>query len=228
MAIALEHVTKGALGFKVSEEEMKTIEDCYDLVMDEMEQRENGSQPTPEREGAFQQALADFKKIALDHAVKSSEESRVDDTTGTFIDFLRKEDNDDLIRDEFVSFLIGGFHTSGTLFTWALNAIGRRPDVQSRIQAEIDANVSGDLVAVNELKKLKYTRNVLHEVLRHYCLAPFAARYNVKESITFFDGTSVPAGMPCVLPLGKVLSDPDLWEKPEEFNPDRFEKPESK
>jgi cytochrome P450 family 20 subfamily A len=81
---------------------------------------------------------------------------------------------------------------------------------------------------MSELKKLKYTRNVLHETLRCYTLAPFAARYDTHRDIEFHDGSRIPKGMPVVLPLGKVLTDPELWDRPEEFIPERFENPESK
>jgi cytochrome P450 len=74
--------------------------------------------------------------------------------------------------------------------------------------------VAGELVAVDEFKKLKYLRAVVNEVLRFYTLAVFAARYDVKNDLTFFDGTSVPKGTPCILPLSKVLMDPGLWENP--------------
>jgi cytochrome P450 len=64
--------------------------------------------------------------------------------------------------------------------------------------------------------------------LRYYTISIFTARYDTENEITFFDGTTIPKGTICVTPLGKVLGDPEIWDNPDEFDPDRFYKPESK
>jgi cytochrome P450 family 20 subfamily A len=59
-------------------------------------------------------------------------------------------------------------------------------------------------------------------------MGAFAVRYDPEEDIHFSDGYIIKAGTPIMLPLGKVMTDPELWDHPEVFNPDRFDQKEAK
>jgi cytochrome P450 family 20 subfamily A len=133
-----------------------------------------------------------------------------------------------MIRDEFITMFFGGFHTTSSLLSFAFNQIGRRPDIQAKLQEEIDRVVEGDFVTMSEMRKLKYTRNILHEILRYYTITFYLLRVDHDSATKFHDGNEIPAGTSMILALGKVLKDPNYWTNPDEFNPDRFNAPESK
>jgi cytochrome P450 len=88
--------------------------------------------------------------------------------------------------------------------------------------------VEGDFVTMSEIRQMKYTRNALNEVLRYYSIIFFLLRVDYEKAIKFHDGNEIPAGTGMILALGKVLNDPSYWTNPNEFNPDRFNCPESK
>jgi cytochrome P450 len=75
---------------------------------------------------------------------------------------------------------------------------------------------------------MKYARNLLHETLRWTGQGSFAARVHETEDTKLNDEITIPAGMPIITPLGKVLLDPEIWDDAHIFNPDRFEDAQAK
>src|SRR5271156_2024313 len=73
--------------------------------------------------------------------------------------------SDRAICDEFVLFILAGHDTPSTALTYALWALGHRPDLQQRVAAESDA--LGDRPLTHEdMPRLPYIVQVLHEALR--------------------------------------------------------------
>jgi cytochrome P450 family 20 subfamily A len=129
--------------------------------------------------------------------------------------------------DEAITFLIGGFHTSGNLFAWAFYYVARHPAVQARIVAEMAAAGVCGPPSFEQLRRLPYLHQVVQETVRCSVLAPWGARESdVPLHLTNDRGQRyvVPARTPIVMALGVTLRDPQLWEEPTRFDPDRFAK----
>ncbi|EFB16306.1 hypothetical protein PANDA_012930, partial [Ailuropoda melanoleuca] len=68
---------------------------------------------------------------------------------------------------------------------------------------------------------LPYTDAVLHEAQRLLALVPMGVPRALTRT-TCFRGYTLPQGTEVFPLLGSVLHDPEVFEQPEEFNPDRF------
>ena len=91
------------------------------------------------------------------------------------------EDEDEIVHQA-ITFMIGGFHTSGTMMTWFFYNLGLHPEIQERVQVEIKEALKGENIkAMQEMEKLIYTKQVLNETLRHVKLAPFSERQADKD-----------------------------------------------
>jgi cytochrome P450 len=133
--------------------------------------------------------------------------------------------SDRAICDELVLFLLAGHDTTSTTLTYALWALGHRPDLQARVAAEVDR--LGDRPLTHEdVPRLPYTVRVLHEALRLCPPAPAVGRL-VMQDIEV-DGHRLPTGTFAVVAIYAIHRDPALWEDPLRFDPDRFSPERSK
>jgi cytochrome P450 len=133
--------------------------------------------------------------------------------------------SDRAICDELVLFLLAGHDTTSTVLTYALWALGHRPDLQQRVAAEAEA--LGDRRLTHEdVPRLRYTMQVLHEAMRLCPPAPAVGR-TVMADIEV-DGYRLPAGTAAIVGIYALHRDPALWEDPLRFDPDRFTPERSK
>jgi cytochrome P450 len=127
MKFALETICRSAIGYEISQDTINKLAESYDSGVNELTRRFKGEAPTPEREEVLQQSLAGFREVALE-AVERRRSLKQDDQFGVFIDFLLHED-EEVIFSDLISFMVAGFHTSGTALFWAWDAIGRYQNV---------------------------------------------------------------------------------------------------
>jgi cytochrome P450 len=133
--------------------------------------------------------------------------------------------SDRAICDELVLFLLAGHDTTSTALTYALWALGQRPDLQQRAAAE--ACALGDRRLTHEdVPRLGYTVQVLHEALRLCPPAPAVGRMVMADIEV--NGYRVPAGTFAIVAIYAMHRDPALWEDPLRFDPDRFSPGRSK
>jgi cytochrome P450 len=75
---------------------------------------------------------------------------------------------------------------------------------------------------------LPVLRNFIDEALRWAGIAIFAAREDNTNDIVLPGGYVIPKGSVILLPMDQILHDEALWDRPEDFSPDRFNNPESR
>ena len=126
---------------------------------------------------------------------------------------------DDAIRDELIVFMLAGHDTTATTLTYALWALGRHPDMQGKVRAETDA-VGDQELTPDDVPRLRYTVQVLHEALRLCPPGPSIPRLITQDLEV--DGYLVKAGTLCAIGVYAMHRDPALWDRPLEFDPDRF------
>lgn len=126
---------------------------------------------------------------------------------------------DDEICSELIVFMMAGHDTTATTLTYALWALGNNPDMQSRVRCETDAIGDRELTP-EDVAGLRFTVQVLHEALRLCPPAPSIPRLITRDIAV--DGHRVKAGTLCTVGVYAMHRDPDLWENPLRFDPDRF------
>jgi cytochrome P450 len=127
--------------------------------------------------------------------------------------------SDEDICHELVVFLGAGYDTTATTLTYALWALGRQPQLQDRVAAEVAA--LGDRpLTFDDVPRLGYTVRVLSEALRLCPPAPVITRMVMKDFDV--DGYRVQAGNGVMVGVYAMHRDPRLWDHPLFFDPDRF------
>ncbi|XP_069813049.1 cytochrome P450 2C29-like [Dendropsophus ebraccatus] len=121
-----------------------------------------------------------------------------------------------------VGLLAAGTETTASTLKFSLVLMAHYPDVQAKVQQEIDEVTKGiRLPEIMDKPQLSYTNAVVHEVQRVLDLAPTALFHAVTEDIKF-RGFTIPKEATIIPFISSVLTDPSQWETPEVFNPGHF------
>ncbi|KAM6162472.1 cytochrome P450 2D17-like isoform 2-T2 [Erethizon dorsatum] len=118
-------------------------------------------------------------------------------------------------------FAAGTMTTSATL-AWALLLMILHPDVQRRVQQEIDEVIGqGRRPEMGDQAHMPFTNAVIHEVQRFRHIGPLGTPHMTTRD-TEVQGFLIPKGTTLITNLQSVLTDETVWEKPYRFHPGHF------
>ncbi|XP_029141440.1 cytochrome P450 2J2-like [Protobothrops mucrosquamatus] len=121
-----------------------------------------------------------------------------------------------------VDFFGAGTETTFIILMWALLLLTNYPDIQEKVQKEIeDAFSSSVSISYQDRKKLPYTNAVIHEMQRLKSVFLVGLPRQTTKDVTV-KGYHIPKSTMILPDLRSVLLDPEQWETPEEFNPNHF------
>lgn len=179
--------------------------------------------PTRERRFAVK-----FNKVAHDLAAQILQDCRTDPELSAPLVRAMMEARDpetsepltdEEICHELVIFLASGLETTATTLAFALWSLGRHPDIYDRVAAEVSA-VDEAALRTNPRSQLPYTVSVIQEALRLGGPTPGVMRIARQDMAV--DGFRVEAGSMLLVGVYAMHRDPELWDRPLEFDPDRF------
>nr|QQL94709.1 cytochrome P450 2j2-like protein [Lateolabrax maculatus] len=123
---------------------------------------------------------------------------------------------------------VAGSETTSTTLRWALLYMVKYPEIQAKVQAEIDRVIGQSRrMSMEDRAKLPYTDAVIHEVQRMGNIAPLSLPHVTNMDIQL-GGYTVPKGVIVIPNLTSVLFDKNEWETPFTFNPGHFLNEEGK
>ncbi|CAO2630198.1 Cytochrome P450 3A6 [Lemmus lemmus] len=122
-----------------------------------------------------------------------------------------------------ITFIFAGYETTSTTLSFVMYTLATHPDVQKKLQHEIDSVLPNKApVTYETLVKLEYLDMVLNETMRLY---PVGYRINrVSKKDAEINGVFIPKGTQVGIPIFVLHRDPKYWPAPEEFRPERFSK----
>ncbi|KAF8689621.1 hypothetical protein HU200_041735 [Digitaria exilis] len=143
------------------------------------------------------------------------------------IDHILQAEKNGEITPENVIYIVENINVAAietTLWSieWALAEVVNHPAVQRKVRDEI-RDVIGDDEPITEsnIHKLPYLQAVIKETLRLHSPIPLLVPHmNLEEAK--LGGYTIPKGSKVVVNAWWLANNPELWEKPEEFRPERF------
>lgn len=114
-----------------------------------------------------------------------------------------------------------GFGTLSSCFEWIFLYLINNPEIQTKIQEEIDEAIGVKPPRFDDRKDLHYTEAVINEIFRHVSFLPFTIPHCTTKD-TILNGYFIPQNTCVFINLYQVNHDETLWEDPYLFNPKRF------
>ncbi|XP_073284026.1 cytochrome P450 83B1-like [Primulina huaijiensis] len=126
------------------------------------------------------------------------------------------------VKGILMNVFIAGTDTSASLIVWAMTALIKKPEVMKKAQEEV-RNVLGNKGTVDEddIQNLPYLKAIIKETLRLFPPTPLSVpRETIQKSTV--DGFEIPEKTMVYVNVHAIGLDPEYWENPTEFLPDRF------
>ncbi|WP_028956452.1 cytochrome P450 [Sulfitobacter sp. 20_GPM-1509m] len=119
--------------------------------------------------------------------------------------------------DQVAIFFLAGHETSASALAWALYLMALYPDWQDRLAGEAQVLETADFAV---MPKLRLSRDVFRETLRLYPPVPMMVREAACPE--HFRDRDVPKGSQLVLSPWHLHRHERLWDRPDDFDPDRW------
>ncbi|NWI96529.1 CP1A4 protein, partial [Pitta sordida] len=115
-----------------------------------------------------------------------------------------------------------GFDTVATALSWSLMYVALYPDVQKKIQEELDQTIGRERrPRLSDRGTLPYTEAFILEMFRHSSFLPFTIPHSTTKA-TVLNGYYIPKDTCVFINQWQVNHDENLWKDPSAFNPERF------
>lgn len=126
----------------------------------------------------------------------------------------------DGIRNEAIVLFMAGHETTANTLAWAFYLISQADWVQKALHEEIDEVLGGRMPTFEDVDKLVYCRAIIEETLRLYPPVPILGREAVCPAD--IEGEHVKKGALAMVAPWLLHRNPNLWERPDDFIPERF------
>ncbi|MGH3687906.1 MAG: cytochrome P450 [Pseudonocardiaceae bacterium] len=124
------------------------------------------------------------------------------------------------VHDQVMTLLMAGSETTANALVYCWYLIGKHPEVERRLHAEVDDVLAGRAPAFDDLPRLTYVKQVFTEVLRLYPPVWIFTRTTSRD--TELAGRSLAAGTTIMCSPYLLHHDPALFPDPERCDPDRW------
>lgn len=117
-----------------------------------------------------------------------------------------------------------GTDTTALLTEWVMAELVINPNVQEKLHREIE-NVVGDRKSItdSEVANLPYLQAVVKETLRVHPPGPLLSWARLSRSdVHLSNGMVIPEKTTAMVNMWAITHDPQVWEDPHVFKPERF------
>ena len=126
------------------------------------------------------------------------------------------------LKNVLFDLLMAGSETTSTTLNWATLYMVKNPEVQTRVQAELDSVTgSSRSPSWSDRTDTPYTEAVIHEIQRQGDILPLSVMHSSTKDI-HIGGFYIPKGTQVLANIGAVMKDPGAFPEPGAFRPERF------
>ncbi|KAL8225740.1 hypothetical protein R6Q57_018297 [Mikania cordata] len=172
--------------------------------------------------------LDEFYQELIDEHVNSNKPNNIEEDMVDILLKLKQESDStvpltyDHIKGVLMNILLGGTETSATTVVWAMTLLMKNPQSLKKVQQEV-RNAIGNKGRVHEddLYKLKYLKSVIKETYRLHPVVPLLIPHESRDRCVL-GGYEIPKKTIVHVNAWAIGRDPECWERPEVFEPERF------
>jgi cytochrome P450 len=170
----------------------------------------------------YHRAISEFDEALYDliEDRRSKFDSSADGSPANLLSMLLPTCDNDTIRDEVATILLGGHDTSALAIAYTLYLVAKHPDIERRVRDELEKTIH-DRTTMETIEQLEYTENVAYEAMRLY--PPAYSVFREPTEAVEIGGYTINPGTTVVLPQWIVHRDERWWDEPEIARPERWE-----
>ncbi|XP_015991285.2 cytochrome P450 2D14 [Rousettus aegyptiacus] len=173
--------------------------------------------------------IALLKELAAEHRTAWDPARPPQDLTEAFLDKMEeaKGNPESTFNNENLYLLVADLLSAGSAtisitLAWALLLMILHPDVQRRVQQEIDEVIGqARRPEMGDQDRMPFTTAVIHEVQRFADIVPLGLPHMTSRDIEV-QGFLIPKATTLIINLSSVLKDETVWKKPFCFHPEHF------
>ncbi|KFA66345.1 hypothetical protein S40285_01293 [Stachybotrys chlorohalonatus IBT 40285] len=179
----------------------------------------------------FKQAARKWKAeldhvIDLPYAFVKHQMAEGKDSTSFLAQLIEQESEDPELKalNKWAASVLfsGGVDTTVASITWCHLAMTLYPEAQKKAQEEIDRVVGSDrLPTLADRENMPYIQALIKEVLRWHPGSPLGIPHTSTQD-DVYNGYFIPKGSILLPNVGHFASDPNTYDDPEVFRPERF------
>ncbi|NXV72319.1 CP2K6 protein, partial [Atlantisia rogersi] len=129
-------------------------------------------------------------------------------------------DNENLV-EVVRNLFVAGMETTSTTLRWGLLLMMKYPEIQKKVQEEIEQVIGSNPPRIEHRTQMPYTDAVVHEIQRFANILPLSLPHATTADV-IFKGYFIPKETYVIPLLASVLRDKSQWEKPDIFYPENF------
>ncbi|GAB2257704.1 hypothetical protein Droror1_Dr00013864 [Drosera rotundifolia] len=152
-------------------------------------------------------------------------EEYVNEADPSILRFLlasREEVSSVQLRDDLLSMLVAGHETTGSVLTWTVYLLSKDSHSLAKAQEEVDRVLQGRPPSYEDTKELKFLMRCILESMRLYPHPPVLLRRAQVADVLPGD-YKVDSGQDIMISVYNIHHSPQVWERAEEFLPERFD-----
>ncbi|XP_065881243.1 cytochrome P450 CYP82D47-like [Euphorbia lathyris] len=131
-------------------------------------------------------------------------------------------DSDTVNKATCLTLILAASDTTTVTLIWALSLLVNNPNVLKKAQDELDIHVGRERQVVeSDISNLVYLQAIIKETFRLYPAGPLSIPHESTEDCTVAN-YYIPTGTMLYLNLWKIHHDPQVWNDPFKFDPERF------
>ncbi|CAL8170606.1 unnamed protein product [Prunus armeniaca] len=174
---------------------------------------------------SVEELIAKCKEIVEAEGERIDEEEYINDTDPSILRFLlasREEVSSKQLRDDLLSMLVAGHETTGSVLTWTLYLLSKNSHSLVKAQEEVDTVLQGRRPSYDDIKNLKFLTRCIMESLRLFPHPPVLIR-RAQVADVLPGNYKVNAGQDIMISVYNIHHSSEVWERAEEFLPERFD-----
>lgn len=121
---------------------------------------------------------------------------------------------------EMAGIVFAGHETTALTMTWLLYQLSQQPEIEAKLQAEIDTVLGDRTATLADMAQMPYTDMLVQETLRYYPPVYVTIREAMEDDQ--YGDYDIPRGTSLLLNIRGLHHDARFWDAPERFDPERF------
>ncbi|CAN0908680.1 Geraniol 8-hydroxylase [Linum grandiflorum] len=128
----------------------------------------------------------------------------------------------DLIKHLFLDLFVAGTDTTSSTLEWAMVEMLRNPVTYAKAKEELDQTIGkGNHLHERDILRLPYLQAIVKETFRLHPASPLLIPRTAGADVEIY-GFTVPKGAQILVNVWAMGRDPDTWDNPTSFMPERF------